>query len=223
MNKKFISYNRKILEDTRPYVLTDEKAANLFFTEAEKAFRVLIPYSLKTRRLFCYYMAKHHNNKDDFDDLVQDCLEKLWENTLSGDFKGVERVEGYLESIARFKMLEISQKNERRNNIAPVVETEDYFDFVDKKTYGLFNEDKLIEIYKKHENKVFPKGAKKREIGQFSRDYKLINSFKSIAEASKITGVDHTAIYRCCTHQRKTAGDFIWLYKDDEIIKLMEI
>lgn len=223
MNKKFIAYNRKILEDTRPKILTDEKAANLFFAEAEKALRVLIPYSAKTRGLFHYFMDIHHHNGDDFDDLVQNCLEALWENTLSGDFKGVERIEGYLESIARYKMMEYSTRHKRRNNIAQVVETEDYFDFVDEKAYGFFNNEELVEIYKNYKNKSFPKGRKKLEIAQFSKDYKYINSYKSIAEAARKTGVDHTAIYRCCIHERKTAGNYIWLYKDDEIIKLMEI
>lgn len=49
-------------------------------------------------------------------------------------------------------------------------------------------------------------------IYQYSKDKKLINSFNSIAEAERITGIAHANIVANCKGRRKSAGGFIWSY-----------
>lgn len=41
---------------------------------------------------------------------------------------------------------------------------------------------------------------------------KILNTYKSIIEASDLTKIDGTNISRVCSGQRKTAGNFIWCY-----------
>lgn len=50
-------------------------------------------------------------------------------------------------------------------------------------------------------------------IYQYSKDKKLINTFNSIAEAERETGVSHSNIVANCKGRRKSAGGFIWSYK----------
>jgi group I intron endonuclease len=50
---------------------------------------------------------------------------------------------------------------------------------------------------------------------QFDVNYKLINVFRSIRDASSQTGVDRFAISKCCNDDKscKTAGGYIWIYE----------
>lgn len=42
---------------------------------------------------------------------------------------------------------------------------------------------------------------------------KTIKIFKSIAEASRVTGVNKNSIAKCCRGERKLAGEYFWKYK----------
>lgn len=53
-----------------------------------------------------------------------------------------------------------------------------------------------------------------RAIGQYSLDGQLIQQFESMMEASKVTGVERTSIYRCCTGKTKTGAGYKWKYLD---------
>jgi hypothetical protein len=44
---------------------------------------------------------------------------------------------------------------------------------------------------------------------------RLINSFNSAVEASKLTGVDFSAILKNCKHIYKSAGSFIWCFEGE--------
>lgn len=48
---------------------------------------------------------------------------------------------------------------------------------------------------------------------QLNLNNKIVNSFKSITEASKITNIHFSNIARSASKDRKTAGGFIWKYK----------
>ena len=43
----------------------------------------------------------------------------------------------------------------------------------------------------------------------------VINEYKSIVDASKLTGIDRTQIGRVALGKSKHAGGFVWKYKDD--------
>lgn len=52
--------------------------------------------------------------------------------------------------------------------------------------------------------------CRKKSINQFSLQMDLINTFDSIANASKFTGINKSSIAKCCRGERTKAGDFIW-------------
>jgi hypothetical protein len=49
---------------------------------------------------------------------------------------------------------------------------------------------------------------------QHDKNNNIINEFGSILNASNITGVGYMSIRRCCRNERKSAGGFIWKYKN---------
>lgn len=50
-------------------------------------------------------------------------------------------------------------------------------------------------------------------VNQYTKDYVLINTFRSIKEAKAKTHVNN--ISRCCSGGRPTAGGYIWRYSDE--------
>lgn len=46
----------------------------------------------------------------------------------------------------------------------------------------------------------------------FSKDNEIIETYRSIAEASRVTGIHKSSIAKCCRKERKTAGGFIFKY-----------
>ena len=54
----------------------------------------------------------------------------------------------------------------------------------------------------------------KLQIIQISLSGDIINYYNSIRDAERITGVQNQNITKCCKNQRKTAGGFIWRYKE---------
>ena len=49
---------------------------------------------------------------------------------------------------------------------------------------------------------------------QFSKDGELIAEYSSIHEAERNTGCNNSHISSCCRGERKSAGGFIWKYKE---------
>lgn len=49
---------------------------------------------------------------------------------------------------------------------------------------------------------------------QFSLDGILLNTFRSLTEAQKLTGIELHNISECCRGKSKTAGGFVWKYYD---------
>ena len=52
----------------------------------------------------------------------------------------------------------------------------------------------------------------KRAIAQYDLSGRLLNTFESMIEAARQTGVERTSIYRCCNGKSKTGSGFIWRY-----------
>lgn len=51
-----------------------------------------------------------------------------------------------------------------------------------------------------------------RKVGQYTLSHDLINTWDSLTEAERQTGIFESNIYKCCRNKRKTAGGFIWKY-----------
>lgn len=210
-------YDRKIIEENYPLVLTDPKAANDFFREIEKMLRQLIYTSRKTSGL--YYIFMKYHSLDDLNDLIQDCQMSLWEKMLDGQFKDINRIEGYVLGIAKNILLNILKKNS--SNI------ENDFEEINEDTIGATDvkikksTEELDRISQNYLTTKF-KRVNNREVSQFNTKFVFVRSYKNIAQASQESGVDITAISRCCRHIRKTAGGYIWLFSDDEVCQLFE-
>ena len=60
------------------------------------------------------------------------------------------------------------------------------------------------------------KGAIKQSIPtlQFSKDGEFIKEWQSSKEAERKLGISHSSICQCCKGKLKTAGGFIWTYKN---------
>ena len=56
---------------------------------------------------------------------------------------------------------------------------------------------------------------KKKVVCQYDLEMNFIQEFISINEASRTTGVNNSSIIRCCKGNVKTAGNFLWRYKDE--------
>lgn len=57
-----------------------------------------------------------------------------------------------------------------------------------------------------------------RPVGQYDLNYNLIKDFSSLKEASEITNISKSLICNCCKDKIKTAGGYIWRYKDNFFI-----
>lgn len=56
-----------------------------------------------------------------------------------------------------------------------------------------------------------------RDVIQYDRyTNQIINTYDSIVNASKNTNIQSSSIIRCCQGKMKTAGGYIWRYKNDE-------
>ena len=76
-------------------------------------------------------------------------------------------------------------------------------------TYGSGN----YEITEEQKRKISEsKGV--NGILQFSKDGELIAEYSSIHEAERQTGCNRGNICNCCKGKRKSAGGFIWRYKE---------
>lgn len=58
------------------------------------------------------------------------------------------------------------------------------------------------------------RGWADKQVLQLSRDKVVINQFKSIMDAERLTGIGNSAIVRCCKGGRPTAGGYIWRYAE---------
>lgn len=56
------------------------------------------------------------------------------------------------------------------------------------------------------------KEKRSSKVHQFDKNGVLINTFDSIADAERITGIFNPNIVKCCKGKRKSAGKFVWRY-----------
>jgi len=58
--------------------------------------------------------------------------------------------------------------------------------------------------------------SKKTAVSQYNLNGTFINLFDSQIEAEEFTGILRSGICECCKDNKKSAGGFMWRYKDDE-------
>lgn len=71
----------------------------------------------------------------------------------------------------------------------------------------------LNEHFEKFRNAAVK--ARSKPIIQYTSYGEIIREWKSQSEASRQTGIHFGSISNCCTGKSKTAGGFIWRYKED--------
>ena len=54
-----------------------------------------------------------------------------------------------------------------------------------------------------------------KEVLQFTKDGKFVNEFPSAQEAGRCTGINRGNIWACCKGRYKSAGGYIWKYKNN--------
>ena len=54
-----------------------------------------------------------------------------------------------------------------------------------------------------------------RAVLQFTKDGQFVAEYKSLHEAERQTGIAWQNISACCRGERKSAGNFVWSYKDE--------
>lgn len=70
---------------------------------------------------------------------------------------------------------------------------------------------------KKKRHSEFMTKTKGRRVCQYTKTGELVNTFESITQASKATGIIHSSINMACVHEtQKTAGGYVWRYAEDE-------
>jgi group I intron endonuclease len=57
------------------------------------------------------------------------------------------------------------------------------------------------------------KDHRKKVVQQFSLEGTLINEFKSVSEAAKLTGCNKTSIAKVCRGERQSCGGYNWMYE----------
>ena len=64
------------------------------------------------------------NDKDQSEEMIQDCLESLWDKILKGKVKEDKNLFAFIWTNTNFKILDILKKERRRNKIAKFVSYE---------------------------------------------------------------------------------------------------
>ena len=82
-------------------------------------------------------------------------------------------------------------------------------------TYGGTSYKRTEKTRKKmSESKIGNHNRPQTQVLQYSKDGKFIAEYPSIKEAEKQTGCYQENICNCCKGKRKSAGGFIWKYKE---------
>jgi group I intron endonuclease len=53
---------------------------------------------------------------------------------------------------------------------------------------------------------------RRKVVQQFSLEGKFLTEYKSVSEASKLTGCNRTSIAKVCRNERKSCGGYLWRY-----------
>ena len=79
------------------------------------------------------------------------------------------------------------------------------------KTGIIFTEEHRKKMSQANKGKIY---APTKSVIQYSKDGEFIAEYSSIMEAEKYTGCNNSIICKCCKGKRKSAGGYIWKYKE---------
>ena len=210
-------YNKELLRTSFELAKKDPAGYSVFFTEAEKCLKALVPAAEQTKRLF-NEANKYLDSAYSIEDIYQDCLIYLWEKITDDCQVNSEYVEQYIVNCAKYKLFDFIKRESNRNRIATFsplddninVGYEDYHDFAEEDLSSLAN---CVG--------AAPKKNSSNKVFQVTKNYKKVAEFNTIEEAAAETGIPKSNISACCSHKRKTAGKFIWMFSNDNLCNLI--
>ena len=148
----------------------------------------------------------YQNNSKMWNDIQNSDWNKDWKHNVIGQFEDKQEALNLEEMFIRL----FDSINEGYNT----------------STYGSGNYERTEEQKRKmsesHIGKHFSEESKRKisqsmgvnGILQFSKEGELIAEYPSIAEAGRQTGCKNQSICDCCKGKRKSAGGYIWRYKE---------
>lgn len=143
-----------------------------------------------------YFKGKHHT--DDIKKKLSDSHKKtpIIQYTLEGEYVNEFKSICEASRITKINKATIFSCISRRSHIAS--------GFIFLKKGEQLTEDILSSIPKREE----------RSILQIAKDGTIVNEFKNAMEAERETCIHNGSIYKCLCNERKSAGGFIWKYKE---------
>jgi len=73
---------------------------------------------------------------------------------------------------------------------------------------------KGIKFTEEHKQKLSQNNGSSREVVQLDLNFNVLNTFKSMKEAERQTGIKTYGISSCCNNHQKTSGGYMWKYKE---------
>ena len=212
-----MTYNLTTLKTSFESAKYDEAYFSIFFAEADKYFRYAIPEVPQTRKLFTYAQVLFDANYG-YDDLIQDCLLKLWECAVELKLTHADGVTSYLSNLAKQTLFNFVKKEKNRRMIATFEDLSEadgtpYFDNFDDEVETAAEELKEYEPGKKAEDETIIQVNK--------NTYQKIAEFSTIGEAVKATGISKGHISSVLSGKRKTAGGFIWIKSSNPLVNIL--
>jgi len=212
-----MTYNKDLLKTSFEEMKNNPAQSAVFFAEADKCFRALIPSARQTSEL--YRMAEPlFGGYYNMDDLVQDCLVTLYEKIEEGCVSDTSSLDSYLTKVAENRLWNYYKKESNRNCIATFKALDETCEVEYHENYDI-DEEELSSISQTIEEPVSKN--KSNKVYQVAKNFKLVAEFDTIEEAAAATGINAANISKCCKHKRKSAGKYIWLNSVDELSKLI--
>lgn len=213
-----MNYNTAKLRSSFEAMKYEPSKQAVFFSEVEKFIRVAIHEIADIRKI--YEGANNlFGGYYDEDDLVQDCILKVFELIEEKKLLDASGLTGYIGNVIKNVLMNYIRKESNRDYIVTITALDDNIN-VSYNDYHDFAEEDLSSIAKNVEAAA-PKKTSGNKVYQVSKNYKKIAEFNTIEEAAAATGVPKSNISACCSHKRKSAGKYIWLNSNDDLTKLI--
>lgn len=214
-------YNYTRLVSSFKAAQVDESYYAVFFSEAEKYLRIMLPKSPMTAKYYNGCMEKLFDGHYDFDDLIQDCLLKLWECIIDLELIHTDGIETFIINVGKYKLLQYIKNEERRRKIAVI---SDISEAAYEPSNSDFNEETLISI--SEEINTFQPAGKAAEETIYQVDkknYKKIAEFSTIGEVARETGISKSHISEVLSGKRKSAGGYLWVSSKNPLSEVLNV